>query len=82
MPLESGWKDSTFYAQSLFLEFHGGEPSCWKFVPTSFDIVVQGRHAFKFNQVWSSAELLSTVTSTTSMLYVECNSSFFAFIYI
>jgi len=29
-------------------------------VLTSFDVVVQGRHAFKFNQAWISAELLLT----------------------
>jgi len=46
-PLESGWKDSVFFS-TRFLEIHGDEPSCWKFVSTSLDIVVQGRHAFKF----------------------------------
>jgi len=35
-----------FWAQSLLLEIHGDEPSCWKFVSISFDIVVQGRHVF------------------------------------
>ena len=70
MPLESGCKDSVFFS-TRFLEIHWDELSCWKFVLTSLDIVVQGRHVFKFNQAWISAELLSTGTSTTSMLYTE-----------
>jgi len=49
-----------FWAQSLLLESHGDEPSYWKFVSTSFDIVVQGRQTFKFNQAWISARLLLT----------------------
>jgi len=31
-----------------------------KFVSTSFNIVVQGRHTFKFGQAWIPVELLST----------------------
>jgi len=59
LPLESGWKHSVFFS-IRFLEIHGDEPSGWKFVLTSLDIVVQGRHVFKFGQAWISAELLST----------------------
>jgi len=59
LPPESGWKDSVFFS-TRFLEIHGDEPSCWQFVSTSLEIVVQGRHVFKFNQAWISSELLST----------------------
>jgi len=56
-PLAPGvWLERYIYfAQSLLL---GDEPSCWKFVSTSFDIVAQGRYTFKFNQNGISAELL------------------------
>jgi len=59
MPLESGWKDSVFFS-TRYLEIHRDEPSCWKFVSTALDIVVQGHHAFKFDQAWIPAELLLT----------------------
>jgi len=42
------------------LNFARDEPSCSKFVSTSIDVVVQGRHAFKFGQAWIPAELLLT----------------------
>jgi len=70
LPLESGWKDNVFFS-TRFLEIHWDEPSCWKFVLTSLDIVVQDGHVFKFKQAWISTGLLSTGTSTTSMLYTE-----------
>jgi len=46
------------FFSTRFLEIHWDEPSCWKFVLTSLDIVVQGRHVFQFNQAWIPAELL------------------------
>jgi len=49
-----------YFFSTRFLEIHGDEPSCWKFVLTSLDIVVQGRHVFKLNQAWISRGFLST----------------------
>jgi len=37
------------------LKFTGDEPFCWMFDSTSFDIVIQGRHAFKFDQSLDSS---------------------------
>ena len=71
-PLAPGvWSERWCLFSTRFLEIHGDEPFCRKFVSTSLDIVVQGRHVFKFNQAWIPAELLSTGSPMTSMLYTE-----------